>query len=387
MNLTHKIALDPTCKQRQYFARCAGTARFVWNWALAEWNKQYDAGNRPSGVKLKKQFNATYREEFPWIRETHRDCHSQPFADLQRAFANMFDGRADNPSFKKKSKSRPSFCIANDRLTISSKTARLPVIGKVRMRESIRFQGKIMSARVVKDGERWFLCVAVDVGDYDKPRFEGSEGKVVGVDLGIKMLATLSTGEQVVNPKLLRKAQAKLRRAQRKLSRRQKGSNNRAKQARRVAKIHYRVKNIRHDGLHKLTTKLCRENQTVGIEDLNVAGMVQNHRLAQAVSDASFGLFRTLLTYKAAIYGTLVVVADRFYPSSKMCSACGVVKDKLSLGERTFECNNCGLKIDRDLNAALNLEKLARASREVTLVELLRSDAEAGTTPCLKSDA
>lgn len=223
-----------------------------------------------------------------------------------------------------------------------------------------------MSARVVREANRWFLCVAVDVGEYHKKR---SVDGVVGVDLGLTTMATLSTGEKVENLQPLRKAQKRLARAQRKLSRRVKGSRKRYKQKQRVAKIHQRVRNIRHDGLNKLTTRLCHENQVVVIEDLNVSGMVKNRRLAGSISDVGFREFRTMLGYKAEIYGTRLIVADRFFPSSKMCSACGSIKDTLSLAERVFGCGTCGLRLDRDLNAARNLEQLGRASAEVTTTD------------------
>jgi putative transposase len=377
MNLTHKIALDPTTKQRIYFARAAGTARFVFNWALAEWNRQYEAGEKPTANNLKKQFNALYQKEFPWVGEVHRDCHSQPFADLGAAFVNFFENRADRPTFKKKGKDRPSFYVANDKFSISGWIVKLPVIGKVRMRESLRFAGKIMSARVVEECGQWFICVSIDVGEISKPR---TGDGVVGVDLGIKTLATLSTGEKIENPRPLRKAQERLRRANRKLSRRVKGSNNRKKQAKVVARIHRRIRNIRHDGLHKLTSRLCRENQTIVIENLNVAGMVKNHRLAQAISDVGFGLFPTMLNYKSVLYGNRLIVADRFYPSSKKCSICGRVKARLSLGERIFQCE-CGNVIDRDDNAARNLRILAWATGEVTPAEMPTGVVDAGTTP------
>jgi putative transposase len=378
VNLTHKIALDLTCQQTAYCRRAAGTHRFVFNWALAEWNRQYAAGGQPNGRTLKKEFNAVYPVQFPWIAAVHRDCHSQPFADLQKAFHNFFKGLADRPVFKRKNKDRPTFYVANDKFTVTGKTVCLPIIGVVRMREGLRFTGKINSARVVEECGRWFLCVCVDLGEVSKPR---TGDGITGVDLGIAALATLSTGEHIENPKPLRKAQNRLRRAHRKLSRRQKGSQNRSKQRRVVAKNHRRIRNIRHDVLHKLTTRLCRENQAVVIEDLNVSGMVKNRRLAQAISDASFGSFRQFLTYKAKLYGNRLVVAGRFYPSSKTCSACGQVKAELLLSARVFSCS-CGLRLDRDVNAARNLERLGRATPEGTPVEMPRGVVEAGTKPC-----
>lgn len=365
MQLTHRIRLDPTHRQAEYFRRAAGAHRFVFNWALAEWNRQYSLGQKPTANGLKKQFNAVYKSEFPWVSETHRDCHSQPFSDLNTAFVNFFAGRAERPAFKGRDKTRRSFYVANDKLKIVGCNAKLPVIGKVRMREELRLSGKINSARVVEEAGLWFICISVDVGEVSRPR---TGDAIVGVDLGIKTLATLSTGEQIENPRPLKKAQKRLKLAQRKLSRRKKGSKNRNKQRLVVAKLHRRVKNVRHDVLHKLTTRLCRENQTVVIEDLNVGGMVKNHRLAQSISDVGFGLFRMMLQYKSALYGNRIVVADRFFPSSKSCSSCGLIKDKLSLDERTYRCE-CGLEIDRDLNAALNLVQLGTACPEVTTTD------------------
>lgn len=377
MNLTHKIGLDPTCKQRRYFTRAAGTHRFTYNWSLSRWNELYAAGGKPNGNTLKKEFNATYHDSFPWVEQVHRDCHSQPFADLQTAFENFFAGLAARPTFKKKGKDRPSFYVANDKFSLSGKIVRLPRIGKVRLREQLRFVGKINGARVIEDCGRWFLCVSVDVGELRKER---TGDGIVGVDLGVKTLATISTGEAVENPRPLRKAQRRLCRANRKMSRRVKGSRNRDKQRLVVAKIHRRIRNIRHDTIHQLTSRLCKNHATVVIEDLNVNGMLKNHNLAQSISDAGFRMFRTMLNYKSVLYETRVVAADRFFPSSKTCSSCGLVKAELALDERTFQCA-CGLRLDRDFNAALNLRNLAVANGEVTPVEKSTDLDEAGTNP------
>lgn len=387
MQLTHKIQLDPTCKQRCYFARAAGTQRLVWNWALAEWNRQHAVGEKPTGDKLKKQFNAVKYGRFPWLADIHRDAHAQPFADLQCAFANFFGGRSARPSFKSKG-IHDSFYVANDKFTLTDRCVRLPKIGNIRLREALRFVGKIQCARVVGEAGRWFLCVAVDVGEFTKPR---TSDDIVGVDLGLTTLATLSTGEKVPNPRPLQRAQRKIARAQRCLSRRVKGSHNRSKQRLVVSKIHRRIRNIRHDVLNKLTTRLCRENQAVVIEDLNASGMAKNHRLARSISDASFREIRRQLNYKSVLYGTRIVVADRFFPSTKRCSACGHVVDEIPLSQRTFECPACGYVADRDLNAAINLRTVGltgiyacgpegSGSRTATIVKPRR--VEAGTKQC-----
>ena len=354
MILSHRIQLDPTFKQREYFAMACGTARFVWNLALAEWNRQYEAGEKPNGQKLRKEFNRNKYERFPWLCRLHRDCNSQPFANLDRSFKRMFKGTAKQPKFKKKGKSRDAFYIANDQFHYEDKKARIPKLGYVRMTEQLRFSGKIMSATVSRDADRWFISIQVDVGEYGKTG--GTD--TIGVDLGIKIAAITSGGEEFASPKPLKKRLKKLARIQRRMSRQQKGSKNRQKTKTKLARLHAKISNIRKDVLHKMTTKLSRENQTIVIEDLNVKGMLANRKLSRAIIDIGFYEFRRQLEYKSAIFGTKIIIADRFYPSSKTCCECGWIKQDLTLKDRVFHCDSCGQSIDRDLNAAKNLRTL-----------------------------
>jgi putative transposase len=353
--LSHRIALDPTQEQEAYFRQACGTARFVWNWALAEWDRQYTAGEKPTAAKLKKQFNAIKYVQFPWLEGIHRDAHAQPFANLQKAFSAFFKKTAKRPTRKKRGKCRDSFYVANDKFRITAGAAILPIVGSVRLTEELRFSGKIMSATISCEADRWFISIQVDVGDYFKPR---TADNITGVDLGVKTTATLSDGQTIQSPRPLKTNLKRLKRAQRRLSRRQKGSNNRNKQRRKVAKIHARIKHIRADFLHKLTTKLCRENQTVVVEDLSVRGMLKLRTLSRSIADLGFFEFRRQLEYKSKIYGTNLILADRFFPSSKTCSSCGEIKEDLSLSDRVFYCPGCGLEADRDFNAALNLRTL-----------------------------
>jgi putative transposase len=385
--LAHKIELDLTCKQRKYLACAAGCARFVWNWGLAEWNRQYKAGGKPSGFSLKKQFNAVKYQQFPWMKTIHRDAHAAPFSNLDKAFKRFFKKVAKRPAFKKKGQSKDSFAVANDLFRVSGKVAILPRIGKIRLREELRFQGKIMGAVVSRTANRWFISIQVDVGQHQKPR---SGDSVVGVDLGLKTALMLSTGEEIQAPKPLKSHLRKLKRAQQSLSRKQKGSRNRHKAKRKLAKTHTRVSSIRNNWLHSQTTRLCRENQTVVIEDLNVSGMLRNRKLSRAISDIGFYEFRRQLTYKSMIYGTQILVANRWFPSSKTCSTCGAVKSDLTLNDRVFSCA-CGTSMDRDLNAALNLRSLAdglsvtacgQSSKSKSEQSDLVGLVEAGTTPC-----
>ncbi len=282
---------------------------------------------------------------------------------------NFWQGRAEYPKFKKKGKCRDSFYVACDKFHVEEKTLTLPKVGAVKMREALRFEGKILGATVSREAERWSISIQVKLPDdraanrYQRART--AEGQV-GVDLGIKHLATLSTGERIEGPKPLIKAQKQLLRANRTLHRRQKGSVNRQKARRRVARIHARITHVRMDALHKLTSKLCRENQAISIEDLQVKGLIKNKRLSRSISDMGWGECRRQLEYKAPLYSNQLNIIGRFEPSSKMCNRCKVVKKVLTLGERIFLCEACGNIEDRDVNAANNINQLGQAMPEVT---------------------
>jgi putative transposase len=382
--LAHRIALDPTFRQRRYFVRAAGTARFTWNWALAEWERRYSAGEKPNGKTLKAVFNAIKYQTFPWLKDIHRDAHAQPFANLHQAFLAYFKGIAQRPTFKKKGKCRDSFYVANDKLRLDGYRVRLPVVGWVRLREQIRLAGKIMGAMVSRDADRWFVSIQVEVGDYQRPR---TDNGALGIDVGLNAFATLSTGEKILAPKPLRRALGQLRRYGRKVSRRQLGSARRERAKRVLARLHAKVKNIRSDFLHKLSTRLCRENQALGVESLAVRNLLRNNKLALSIADASWGEFLRQLHYKGPLFSCRIVEAQRFYPSSKRCHRCGQVQESLALSERTFVCGACGLVCDRDVNAAWNL--VPQALREVTAVDSTvrpgqstGSEDEAATIPC-----
>jgi putative transposase len=301
MLLAHRIRLDPTADQRDYFARAAGTARRVWNWALAEWRRQLASGQRPNAMALKKRFNAIkYTDPAwldangqPWLRTIHRDAHSQPFANLAKAWARYFAARREHrpshpPVFKKKGRYRDSFYVANDRLRIEGMTVVLPKVGSVALRETLRWPGRIMGATVSRKADHWFLSPQVEVPEQAARLHRTGDG-IVGVDLGINTAATLSSGEKVSAPRPLKAVLRRLRIRGRRLSRkleaakaragivgglpkgtRLPASKNRTKGARALARLHARIARVRADFLHKFTTRLCRENQVVVIEDLNV---------------------------------------------------------------------------------------------------------------------
>ena len=366
MIISHKIRLDPNHKQATYLAKAAGTARFAYNWALAEWQSQYAAWKndnsqpKPNQMLLRRQLNAVKREQFPWMLEVTKNAPQMAIIQLGQAFNNFFAGRAQYPQFKKKGKSRDSFTLTNDQFSLDACRIRIPNLGLVRMRETLRFSGKILSATVSRTADQWFASITVDTTSNHPPPAENQGA--VGIDLGISALATLSTGEKVAGAKPYKALLSHLQRLSRSLSHKVKGSANRHKAKQKLAKLHARIANIRQDSLHQLTTDLTRRFHTLGIEDLNVSGMVKNRHLSRAISDMGFFEFRRQLDYKATMRGGVVVVADRFFASSKTCAACGEKVEKLPLSIREWTCPVCGAVHDRDINAANNLEKYAVSS-------------------------
>lgn len=357
----HKIRLHPTEEQTNYFMRAAGTARFVWNWSLAEWNRQYVAGKKPTALKLKKQFNAIRREQFPWTWEVTKNASDQPFLDLAKAWTAYFEGvkngkKTGRPAFKSKKRSKPSFYLANDQLGLGDHRVWVPKLGWVNMAETLRFKGKVTGARVTRTADWWFMSITVEMPDTKSdPRTAA-----VGIDVGLNRLATLSTGEMFENQRHLASALGKLRQANKRLHRRVKGSKNREKARRQVARLHYRITCLRDDLLHKLTTMLATCYGIIGIEDLNLKGLLKNRRLSRSFSDAALGKLLTLLTSKVEQRGGQVVKVGRFFPSSKTCHRCGWKWDDMELSNRVFICQNTScayaqLAQDRDYNASLNI--------------------------------
>ncbi|WP_445673034.1 RNA-guided endonuclease InsQ/TnpB family protein [Pseudomonas inefficax] len=366
MLIAHRIALDLNNVQAIYMARAAGTARFAYNWALTEWKSQYEAWKldssqpKPTQAALRRQLNSIKRERFPWMLEVTKNAPQMAIIQLGQAFQNFFAGRSKYPQLRKKGV-HDRFTLTNDQFNIDGCRMRIPNLGWVRMRESLRFAGKIMSATVSRVAERWFVSITVDAED-DSHLPKAENQGAVGVDLGVSALATLSTGEIITGAKSHKALLTRLQRLSRSFSRKQKGSENRKKAKGKLAKLHARIAAIRSDALHQLTTNLTRRFHIIGIEDLNVRGMVKNRHLARAIADMGFFELRRQLEYKAAMRGGQVVVADRFYPSSKTCSNCGHKLEELSLSVRQWTCPGCATCHDRDVNAAINLKNMAVSS-------------------------
>lgn len=368
--LTHKIKLNPTAAQAAGLVRACGCARFAWNWCLATYKEKKASGiAKVSYLDLKKEFNRVKESQFPWIYESPKDCNQQPFTFFSKALKAFYKNpKIGYPKFKKKGACKDSFYLSNDQGLIEGKTLWIPRIGSIKTTEELRFSGKILSYTISRTANDWFVSVSCELPDsYQRETIETNN--IIGVDLGLKTFAVTSNEEYVEAPRPLKYYQKKLRRLSKSHSRKQKGSNNRRKSQQKLAKLHQRIANIRQDFIHKFTSKLLRENQTVVIEDLNIKGMMSFGKLAKGLSDSGLAETRRQLVYKAPIFRRNLVIADRFFPSSKMCSDCGEVKANLTLSDREHVCEKCGSVKERDFNASLNLKHLGMVHTEVKLVE------------------
>ena len=363
-----KVRLDPTPRQARLLESHAGAARFAYNLMLNHVQDQLASGEAPDWTMyaMRRWWNEHKNDLAPWWRENSKEAYNSAFEWLAQALKNWSDSKKGKragckvgwPKYKAKRSSVPRFAYTTGFNLIDGdpKALRLPRIGRVHCMENVtvRVNGaRVLNMTISRRGGCWYAALTVE---RDEPTVkQAPKGGAVGIDLGIKHLATLSDGTVIPNPHHLQADEQRLKRAQKALSRKTKGSKRRAKARERVARIHARVANRRSDALNKLTTRLAQAYSDICIEDLNVAGMMKNHHLAKAVQDASFYELRHQLEYKTAKTGARLHFVDRWCPSSKTCSNCGSVKAKLSLNERVYRCEHCGLTIDRDLNAAINI--------------------------------
>ncbi|WP_067792305.1 RNA-guided endonuclease InsQ/TnpB family protein [Actinomadura formosensis] len=352
-----KYRFYPTDEQAAELSRTFGCVRLVYNKALEERTRAwYGQRRRISYVQSSAALTEWKKtEELAFLAEVSSVPLQQALRHLQTAFANFFAERAKYPRFKSKKRSRASaeytrsaFTWRDGRLTLAKTTGPLDIRWSRPLPEGAEPTTVTVSC---DSAGRWFVSILVQDIVTPAPATEAA----VGLDVGITCLVTLSTGEKITNPRHERRDRERLARAQRDLARKAEGSANRGRARRRVARIHARITDRRRDFLHKLSTRLVHENQVVVIEDLNVAGMVKNHSLARAISDAAWRDLRTMLEYKAAWYGRELVVIDRWFPSTKTCSNCWTVTEQLPLNVRVWTCGGCGARHDRDVNAAKNV--------------------------------
>lgn len=365
MIISHKIRIYPNNEQEILLKKSCGVARFAYNWGLATREEKYKNGEKIGSFELKKLFNSIKKTEFPFVCEVTKCASEDALLNLGVAYSNFFKKKSEHPTFKKKGV-HESFGISNDQFSFKDgKHVKLPKIGIIRTAEKLRFSGKIMNGTVSSQADKWFLSVGVEV----EPRLFKKTGKLVGIDLGVKDLVITSDGIKFGNPYHLRKSEKKLKKLQRILSRRKKASKRREKAKLCLSRQHMRVANQRKDFIHKITTYLVRQFDVICMEDLNTKGMLKNHKLAKSISDSSFGEIRRQLEYKSLLYGKQLLFVNRFFPSSKTCSSCGSVQDKMPLHIREWTCPDCGGHHDRDLNAAVNIVR--RATSEFTHGEKL----------------
>ena len=360
--LSFKTELKLNNKQKSLMASHAGCARFAYNWGLALTKEildhnQANPDNKqkfPTGIDLHKLFVADVKSVNGWLYDSSKCAPQQALRDLRLAWDRCFKKLGKSPRFKRKGV-KDGFYLEGS-IKVESNRIKLPRIGWVKTYEILP-SAQVKNVRITRKADRWFIAFKVD----HTPPIPIKTGGIIGVDIGIKSLAVCSDRTVFDNPRAYKRLKRKLAHLQRAVSRKVKGSNNRKKAVMALARLHFRIACIRKDAIHKLTSWLTKNHSAIVIEDLNVSGMLRNHRLANAIADSGFYECRRQLEYKSKLYDTELIIADRFYPSSQLCSSCGH-RQKMPLKVRVFDCEKCKTVIDRDLNASINLASLAVSS-------------------------
>ncbi len=351
-----EFRIYPNRIQENIIQKTFGCSRVVYNSGLALRIEEYKNGNSVGYKETNSMLtNMKHSEEYSWLKEVDSIALQQSLRDLDKAYKNFFAKRASFPKFKSKHNHNKSYRTQNvgGNISVTGKYIKLPKLGYVKAKISMPVNGKINNATIKQTPSGKYFCVLnVEVPDV----FYSNDGCMVGLDVGIKTFYTDSNDHSIPNPKNLNKSEKKLAKEQHKLSKMVKGSSNWNKQRIKVARIHEKITNQRNDFLHKESTKLVKENQIICIEDLNVKGMVRNHKLAKSIGDVSWSKFFDMLEYKSAFYGTEIIKVPRFYPSSQTCGCCGYKNpDIKNLSIREWKCPVCGTYHDRDGNAAKNI--------------------------------
>ena len=365
-----KIRLSPTKEQEELMFQSVGIARFAYNWGLSKWEEMYKEGIKPSKAKIRKEFNNSIRknDDFKWLYNVSGQITAQAFADLEDAYKNFFDGLAQRPKFKNKKKSKKSFYVRYDAIKFSNNRVNIEKIGKVKYSSNYKIPklDKYTNPRCHFDGKYWYLTFGFEHGESQASL---NEDLSIGIDLGISHLAIVNHLDKPIKninkSKEVRRLKKKLKRLQRQVSRKyemnKKGNqfvktNNIIKLERQIKLVHRRLNNIRNNHIHQATSKIIKLNPyRVVMEDLNVSGMMKNKHLAEKIAEQKFYEFKRQMKYKCEFNKIEFALADRWYPSSKACSCCKNIKKDLKLSDRTYNCNVCGLVIDRDKNASINL--------------------------------
>lgn len=358
-----KYRLYPNKKQAEKIDKNIGCARFIYNYALAKKIKAWTQEKKNlSRFDIQKDLPKLKRQkETEWLKEVDSQALIFSLLNLDNAYQKFFKEHKGYPKFKSKKKSKLNYstynCIKidwnNQKLSIAKNR-------NIKIKLHRNFEGEARQITISKTPTgKYYASILVKTKDKEKKKRKITEKTAIGIDLGIKTFITISDGRKIDNPQILYKFEKKLAREQKKLSKKKKGSNNKNKQRIKVAKVHEKVTNIRKDFLHKLSYQLTNENQikSIAIENLNVNGMLKNRKLSKAIANVSWSKFVELLAYKCDWYGVNLLKIGRFEPSSKLCSKCGIINQELTLKDREWTCSNCGSKLDRDINAAINIKR------------------------------
>jgi putative transposase len=351
-----KVRIYPSIEQQSHLAQAFGCVRWVWNQSLATMSQTYkETGKGVSALTMKKQI-PTWKTEHEWLKECYSQCLQSSVLNLSQAFINFFDGRAEYPTFKKR-QGRQSMQYPQNVKILSDSEIKFPgKLGIVKAKVHRDCVGTLRTVTVSKmpDG-RYYASLLMDDG-VESPAIN-EDGKAIGIDLGLLDFAVTSDGSKYQNPRHLKKHERNLKRKQRKLSRQKDKTTNRRRKAKlAVAKVHGKIARVREDFRHKLSRKIVNENQVIVVENLAVKNMVKNHNLAKSISDAGWGMFCTMLKYKAEAEGKVYLEVGRFFPSSHLCSNTLLSLPKMDLSVREFDCAHCGKRHDRDINAAINIK-------------------------------
>ena len=354
-NLAFRYELKPNINQKILLAKHAGASRFAYNWGLAQRIEMYEKNKTSTNaIEQHRLLNSLKATQFPWMYEVSKCAMQEALRDLDKAYKNFFRGLKQThkkgfPKFKKKS-FHDSFRLTGT-INLAEKAIQLPRLGKIRLKEEPQMEGKILSATVSREADRWFVSLTVQQ-QYEI--LQPNTGESVGVDVGLNCFAALSNGQKEFAPKPLEKRIKRLKRLSKQHSRKEAKSKNRKKSALKLARHHRRTRNIRKDYLHKLSTYLAKTKSAIVIEDLDIKGMLKGP-LNRSIHDAGWGEFKRMLEYKTEWYGSKLIMAPHYYPSSKICSECSFIANKMSLSIRKWQCQNCQCVHDRDINAAKNL--------------------------------
>lgn len=351
-----KVRIYPTNAQQAHLAQAFGCVRWVWNQSLDTMSQTYkQSGKGISAFDMKKQI-PFWKVEHEWLKECYSQCLQQSVLNLSQAFINFFDGRAGYPTFKNRNGRQCIQYPANVKVLSDAEEIKFPGnLGVVKAKIHRDLVGKLKTVTVSRmpDG-CYYASLLMDDG-VEKPE-SSSEGKAIGIDLGLTDFAVTSDGSKYQNPRHLKKHECKLKRKQRQLSRKKDRTTNKCRQAKKaLAKVHSKITRVREDFLHKLSRKIVNENQVIVVENLAVKNMVKNHSLAKAIGDVGWGMFCTMLKYKSEHEGKIYVEVDRFFPSSHLCSNTLQRVPKMDLSVRMFDCPHCGQRHDRDINASINI--------------------------------